>query len=68
MVAGKIERLAVNRNRVKRLLREAFRARQGDLTGLDFVVRLRRRLGHSNALRIAGEAEQLMIQLQRCRG
>ncbi|HEV7930248.1 MAG TPA: ribonuclease P protein component [Nitrosospira sp.] len=68
IVAGKIERLAVNRNRVKRLLREAFRARQGDLTGLDIVVRLRNRVSHSNSLNIAGEAERLMVQLQRCRG
>ncbi|WON75285.1 ribonuclease P protein component [Nitrosospira sp. Is2] len=68
VVAGKIERLAVNRNRVKRLLREVFRARQGDLAGLDIVVRLRNRLSHSNSLNIAGEAERLMVQLQRCRG
>jgi ribonuclease P protein component len=50
------------------LLREAFRARQGDLTGLDIVVRLRNRVSHSNSLNIAGEAERLMVQLQRCRG
>lgn len=70
MVAGKVERLAVNRNRVKRVLREAFRARQRDLTGLDIVVRLRCRVshGHGNSLRMAGEAERLMVQLQRCRG
>ena len=70
MVASKVERLAVNRNRVKRVLREAFRARQRDLTGLDIVVRLRSRVsdGHGNSLRMAGEAERLMVQLQRCRG
>jgi ribonuclease P protein component len=68
VVAGKVERLAVNRNRVKRVLREAFRARQRDLTGLDIVVRLRCRVSHGNSLRMAGEAERLMVQLQRCRG
>jgi ribonuclease P protein component len=68
IIAGKIERLAVNRNRVKRVLREAFRARQRDLAGLDLVVRLRCRVSHNNSSRIAGEAEKLMIQLQRCRG
>jgi ribonuclease P protein component len=68
VVAGKVERLAVNRNRVKRVLREAFRARQRDLTGLDIVVRLRSRVSHGNSLRMAGEAERLMVQLQRCRG
>lgn len=68
IVAGKIERLAVNRNRVKRLLREAFRARQQDLAGLDLVVRLRCRVAQSNSMQMTGEAEMLMIQLQRCRG
>ena len=68
MVAGKVERRAVNRNRVKRVLREAFRARQRDLTGLDIVVRLRIRVSDGKSGRIAGEAERLMVQLQRCRG
>ena len=68
VVAGKIERLAINRNRVKRLLREAFRARQSDLTGLDIVVRLRGRVSYSNSLQLAVEAERLMVQLQRCHG
>jgi ribonuclease P protein component len=68
VVAGKVERLAVNRNRVKRTLRAAFRARQRDLTGLDIVVRLRSRVSHDDSLRMAGEAERLMVQLQRCRG
>ncbi|MEO8992368.1 MAG: ribonuclease P protein component [Nitrosospira sp.] len=68
IIAGKVERLAVNRNRVKRVLREAFRARQQDLAGLDLVVRLRRRVSHDNSSRMAREAEKLMIQLQRCRG
>ncbi len=68
MVAGKVERRAVNRNRVKRVLREAFRARQRDLPGLDIVVRLRIRVSDGNSGRIAGEAERLMVQLQRCRG
>ena len=69
MVAGKIERLAVNRNRVKRALREAFRARQRDLDRARsswFVCVCR--VSHGNSLRMAGEAERLMIQLQRCRG
>ncbi len=68
IIAGKIERLAVNRNRVKRLLREIFRTRQRELAGLDLVVRLRCRVSQSNVVRMTGEAEMLMIQLQRCRG
>jgi len=68
IVAGKIERLAVRRNSVKRLLRETFRARQQDVAGLDLVVRLRRPVAPDHFSRLASEAESLMIQLQRCRG
>ncbi|HJT51752.1 MAG TPA: ribonuclease P protein component [Nitrosospira sp.] len=68
IVARKIERLAVSRNKVKRLLREAFRTRQEDLAGLDLVVRLRGRVSPDNFSRLANEAEAVIIQLQRCRG
>jgi len=67
IVAGKIERLAVRRNRAKRLLREAFRARTQELAGLDLVVRVRGRLGQSDSAGKKAQAEELMIQLQRCR-
>ena len=72
IVAGKVVRRAVGRNRVKRLLREVFRARQQDLAGLDLVVRLRRApdagaLAETAASHMVAEAETLMIQLQRCR-
>jgi hypothetical protein len=32
------------------------------------VVRLRTRVSDGNSGRLAGEAERLMVQLQRCRG
>ena len=72
IIAGKVVRRAVGRNRVKRLLREVFRARQQDLVGLDLVVRLRSRPLDAEALaeissRMIAEAETHMIQLQRCR-
>ena len=72
IVAGKVVRRAVGRNRVKRLLREVFRARQQDLVGLDLVVRLRRppdagAPAETTGSRMVAEAETLMIQLQRCR-
>ncbi|HET7061963.1 MAG TPA: ribonuclease P protein component [Nitrosospira sp.] len=67
IVAGKIERLSVRRNRTKRLLREAFRARQHELGGLDLVVRLRSRTMQDDSPRIRAEADELMVQLQRCR-
>jgi ribonuclease P protein component len=67
VVARKMERLAVDRNRIKRKLREAFRAQQGQLAGLDVVVRLRRPLRQTGS-RLAQDAYELMAQLQRCRG
>lgn len=42
MVAKRNIRLAVNRNRIKRLIRETFRQQQRKLGGLDFVVVVRR--------------------------
>lgn len=67
IVAGKVERLAVNRNRVKRLLRELFRVKHQQLSGLDFVVRLQRRLSLEDSARARAEADLLMTQLLRCR-
>jgi ribonuclease P protein component len=41
IVASRVERRAVRRNYVKRLVREVFRGRQAELAGLDLVVQLR---------------------------
>lgn len=67
IVARKIERLAVNRNRIKRELREVFRAQQGQLAGLDLVLRLRRPWRQAGA-GLAKDADKLIMQLQKCRG
>lgn len=66
VVASKIERLAVNRNKVKRVLREVFRARQRNLTGLDLVVRLRCAVDPGSLSRMTDEARRLMCELHRC--
>jgi ribonuclease P protein component len=44
-ISKKNVRMAVDRNRVKRLVRESFRKRQASLAGLDLVVLGRRGLG-----------------------
>ncbi|MEC8429443.1 MAG: ribonuclease P protein component, partial [Pseudomonadota bacterium] len=44
VIAKKNIRLAVQRNRIKRILRESFRLRQETLIGLDIVVLARRGL------------------------
>lgn len=47
-VAKKILKRAVDRNRVKRLIRESFRLKQHDLAGLDLVVMCARGIDLSN--------------------
>lgn len=42
VVARKLLRRAVDRNRLRRILREVFRHRQHDLGAFDIVVRLKR--------------------------
>ena len=42
VVAKKNVRLAVDRNRIKRLIRESFRRRQHSLEGIDVIVLARR--------------------------
>lgn len=45
VIAKKHIRFAVGRNRVKRLIRETFRAQQHDLPGLDIVVLAKKGMG-----------------------
>ncbi|WP_428606494.1 ribonuclease P protein component [Sedimenticola sp.] len=47
-IAKKILKRAVDRNRVKRLIRESFRLKQHDLAGLDLVVMCARGIDLSN--------------------
>jgi len=44
VIPKRLVRKAVDRNRIKRLAREAFRQRQAELGGHDFVLRLTRTL------------------------
>ena len=44
VIAKKNIRLATNRNRIKRIIRENFRLRKGQLAGMDLVVLARRGL------------------------
>lgn len=47
-MAKKILKRAVDRNRVKRMIRESFRLKQDDLAGLDLVVLCARGIDPSN--------------------
>lgn len=66
IVAGKVERLAVKRNLVKRILRTAFSEHQKDFVGLDVVVRLRRVVTRGDVFRIKEEYKALLVKLHRC--
>ncbi len=61
-MAKRIERKAVRRNRVKRLLREAFRRYQQTVSGLDCVIQLRRSIAPSESARIYQEATMLLLK------
>jgi len=68
IVAGKVERLAVKRNLVKRILRTVFSEKQKDFVGLDLVIRLRRPVVREDSSRMKSEYKALLIKLQRCCG
>ena len=68
IVAKKIARHAVVRNRVKRILREAFRMSQLDqeTKTMDWVIRLKRPVNKTNTAYLTDEAKTLMLKLQQC--
>jgi ribonuclease P protein component len=64
IVAKKLERHAVKRNRLKRVLREVFRMHQQALDKKDCVFRLQRSFAQIDATRIRQEAEMLIHKLK----
>ncbi|RRJ83493.1 ribonuclease P protein component [Aestuariirhabdus litorea] len=65
VIAKKNIRLAVTRNRVKRLIRESFRHQQADLGGLDIVVLARKGLGEQENRIISDLLNRLWQKLQK---
>ena len=66
IVSKRIERRAVKRNWIKRILRETFRKNQGDehIKKMDWVIRLRCPVTRNESKQLATEAKLLMFQLQ----
>lgn len=62
VIAKKHVRLAVQRNRIKRLIRESFRLQQQSLAGIDVIVLARKGMGE---LPSAAITKQLNQQWQR---
>ncbi|WP_256250708.1 ribonuclease P protein component [Nitrosomonas sp. Nm51] len=67
IVPKKVERSAVKRNRIKRLLRETFRTFQyGNAAQMDWVMRLQLPITAEVSKRLTAEIRLLMHQLQKC--
>lgn len=60
IIAKKTERKAVKRNRIKRLIREAFRKHRQTICGVDCVIQLRRSVESLNFALIYQEAVMLL--------
>lgn len=63
VVAKKFAPLAVRRNLVKRLAREAFRMKRSDLARFDLVLRLSARLGDADRRGLRAEIDDLLLRL-----
>ena len=59
VVSKRILPKSVSRNYVKRIIRETFRQNYINLVGMDFVVKLRRKLDRKSSF----EARQALLQL-----
>lgn len=64
VIAKKNVRLAVQRNRIKRIVRETFRQQQHHLNGLDVIVLARRGLDTMENHQLHDMCNQLWLQLQ----
>jgi len=65
IVAKRIERKAVRRNRIKRLIREAFRKHRRMIKGMDCVMQLRHSVESSDLAHIYQEATMLLNKAAR---
>lgn len=63
IVSSRVARRAVDRNRAKRLVREAFRRTRHRVAGLDIVVELRRCPLRGAAAAVAAEIDKLLDDL-----
>jgi ribonuclease P protein component len=68
-ISRKVARRAVDRNRIKRMVRESFRHRQSDLGALDIVVLGRNDVAGQSTKALATAMDKLWTQLiQSCAG
>jgi ribonuclease P protein component len=65
-ISKKHLRLAVQRNRVKRLVRESFRLHQSELAGFDFVVLAQRKIKKKNNIELRSSIEKHWKKILEC--
>jgi ribonuclease P protein component len=65
VIAKKNVRLSVQRNRVKRIIRESFRLQQHQLPGIDVIVLARKSLGELDNKQLHETCNQLWHQLEK---
>jgi ribonuclease P protein component len=63
IVGKRVANLAVTRNRIKRIIRESFRAVQNQLNGLDIVVIARQQCGSLDKVQLREGIEKLWQKL-----
>jgi ribonuclease P protein component len=70
IVSKKIERRAVKRNWIKRILRETFRKNRcsDQIKRMDWIIRLKRPVNKNECMKLTSEMRLLMLQLQQCHG
>lgn len=70
IVSKKIERRAVKRNWIKRILRETFRKNRASdqIKRMDWIIRLKRPVNKNESIKLTSEMRLLMLQLQQCHG
>lgn len=66
MISKKVAPLAVNRNYMRRVLREHFRQQQTSLPALDFVVRVTKPFNRAHFAEIGIEMGMIMQRLGKC--
>lgn len=68
IVAKKFVPLSVNRNLIKRLIREVFRHQQHRLNGLDIIVQVHSPVAVHEKSKTVEELRMLMERVRRCLG
>ena len=63
VVSKKVAKLAVNRNYMKRVLRELFRLNQHHIAHVDLIIRVQKKFNKSDFIQIKQEFDLLIVKL-----